>query len=206
VSIDLEKVVERVRELLTRPRSTWPVIAGEAETPETLYRNFIAVLAAIPPLAAFIKGSLLGYGTEVGVSVRIALFPGLVAMVVGYLLSLVAVFGFALVIEAVAPNFDGRRDRMMSLKLAGYSSAAAFVGGAAVVLPGIGGLLYLAAIGYSFYLLYLGVQVLLAVPAAKALPLTVICAAAAVVLHITVARIAAGFTGALLPLGGYGLL
>lgn len=206
MDVDLARVAERARDLIMRPQLLWPVIAGEATTPESLYRNYIGVLAAIPPVATFLKVSVLGYAVEFGQSLRVDLIPGLIALLVSYILLLVVVFGYALVIEALASNFEGRRDRLMSLKLAGYSSTAGFVGGAAVLLPGIGGLVHLVAIAYGFYLAYLGAQILLGMPKDKALPYTAICAAVGIVLNMAVVSLAAKLTGTLVPLGAYSLL
>jgi hypothetical protein len=206
MSVDLAPAAERARDLIMHPHLLWPVIAGEAQSPDALYRNYIAVLAAIPPVATFLKGSVLGYGVEFGLGLRVGIVPGLIAMIVSYILLLVVVFGYALIIEALAPNFEGRRDRLMSLKLAGYSSTSAFIGGAAVLLPGIGGLVHLVAIIYGFYLAYLGAQVLLGMPKDKALPYTVICAAVGCVLNMAVASLSAKLTGTLVPLGAYGFL
>ncbi len=206
MSVDVAHALERARELLFRPQLLWPVIAGEQVTPEALYRDYIAVLAAIPPLATFLKACVLGYDREFGVILRVEMVQGLAAMLVSYLLLLVAVFGTALAIEALAANFGGRRDRLLSLKLAGYSSTAACLGAAAVVVPGVGGLIHLAAVGYGFYLAYLGVQVLLGMPKEKALPFTALCALVSVVLNMAVVSLAAKLTGSPVPLAGYGLL
>lgn len=205
MNIDLARIADRVRAILTAPEATWRLIAAESETVESLYRNYITVLAAIPPVFGFIKACLLGFGAPFGISVRVSVGQGLGAMLMSYVLTLLAVFGSALVIEALAVNFDGRRDRVQSLKLAAYAFTAAFVAGAAVIVPGIGGVVYLAGVLYSCYLLYVGAQLVLAMPADKALPFTAICAAAGVALNIAAAHLAARLSGSLLPLGSYTL-
>src|SRR5258708_2624160 len=60
-TMDLNKVLQRARALLVSPRTEWPVLAAEPATVADLYRNYILVMAAIPPICSFIKTSILGY-------------------------------------------------------------------------------------------------------------------------------------------------
>ena len=203
MNIDWQRIAGRARAIIAQPKPTWRVIAGETETTRSLYRNYIAIIVAIPALFSFINGSVLGFGSMFGLSIRIGIAAGLGSMLVSYLLSLIAVYVFAIIIEALAPNFGGQRDRMQALKTVGYASTASCLAGAAVIIPGIGSLVYFAGVVYSFYLLYLGVQVTLNVPAEKAAGFTALCVAVGIVLGILVARVAAVFTGSVMPLGGY---
>jgi len=203
MNIDWRRIVERVRAIITQPAPTWRAIATETETASSLYRNYIMVIAAIPALFSFIKGSVLGFGSMFGLSIRIGIGAGLSSMVVSYLLSLLAIYLFALIVEALSPQFAGQRDRMQALKTVAYASTASCVAGAAVIIPGIGSLVYFAGVIYSFYLLYLGVQVLLGVPADKAAGFTAVCVVAGIVLGVLVTRFAAVFTGSVMPFGGY---
>lgn len=203
MNIDWQKIADRVRAIITQPAPTWRLIAREDATVDSLYRDYIAVIAAVPALFSFVKGSILGFGTRFGVNIRIGLGAGIGSMLVTYVLSLLAVYCLAVFIESLAPNFGGRRDRIQALKAAGYSFTASCIAGAAVIIPGIGSLVYFAGVIYSFYLLYLGVLVVLEVPSANAATFTAICACAAIVLGILVIRLAAILTGSVTPLGGY---
>ena len=58
--MDFSKLIARVQALLLTPKTEWPVIAAEQETVANLYKNYILILAAIPVIAGFIKGSLIG--------------------------------------------------------------------------------------------------------------------------------------------------
>jgi Yip1 domain len=202
MSTDVVQVLARARELLLRPRSAWPRIAAEVVTQESLYRDYIAFVAAVAPLAAFIKGSLLGVPTAYGVSLRIGWVPGLVALIVNYLLLLVAVYVLALAIAALAPGFEGRRNRLAALKLAGYGSTPALLGAAAVLLPALGTPVHVACLVYGIHVLRLGLPVLLGVPRDRTLALAALCALMQLVLGFAAARIAALLTGPLYPLAG----
>src|SRR3954470_5102228 len=53
-------VVERAKNLLLQPKVEWPVIDAEPHTVQGLYTQYIMILAAIGPVAAFIGYSLIG--------------------------------------------------------------------------------------------------------------------------------------------------
>src|SRR5713226_913732 len=50
----------RVVNILTKPGSEWPVIAAESTDVVSLYRDYIAILAAIPAVCKFLGCSLMG--------------------------------------------------------------------------------------------------------------------------------------------------
>ena len=49
------KLIERIRSILTSPKTEWPVIAAEPATVGGLYTGYIMLLAAIPAICTFIK-------------------------------------------------------------------------------------------------------------------------------------------------------
>ena len=53
-------IVQRARDILLRPRESWPVIAAEPATAQSIYIPYVLVLAAIGPLASLIGGQLVG--------------------------------------------------------------------------------------------------------------------------------------------------
>src|SRR3546814_14980805 len=62
----------------------------------------------------------------------------------------------ALIINALAPTFGGRKDQLQAVKVIGYAWTAAWVAGIAPIVPWLGWLVVLAGGIYSIYLLYLG--------------------------------------------------
>src|SRR3546814_7366747 len=89
--MDTAKLVERVKSILLSPKSEWPVIAAEPATVKGLYTGYFMILAAIPAVFGFIKGSLIGHSLF-GVTVTTSILSGLVAMVFSYVLSLVMLY------------------------------------------------------------------------------------------------------------------
>ncbi|SEU05464.1 Yip1 family protein [Variovorax sp. OV084] len=172
-------LVERVQSILLKPKATWPEIDAEPADAASLYKNYVMILALIPAVASFIGLSLIGIGAF-GVSFRVPIVSGLANMVVGYVLSLVMVFVLALIIDAMAPTFEGTRSQIGALKLSAYASTAAFVGGIFSLLPSLSVLGALAAL-YGVYLLYTGLPVLMKCPPDKAIAYTAVVVVCAIV-------------------------
>lgn len=163
-------MVQRVQDILLRPRATWPQIDAEDGSPAPIYRSYLVFLAAIPAVAGFIGTSLIDIGM-LGVTVRIPILRGLVSMVASYVLSLVMVYVLALVANALAPYFQGRKDMGSAFKLVAYSITASMVGGIFALLPALS-LLGVVAGLYSVYLLYTGIPVLMKAPSEKSVGYT----------------------------------
>jgi hypothetical protein len=193
--MDLNKIFRRVRALLLTPRTEWPLIAAEPATVQELYRQYIMILAAIPPICQFVKASILGYAWHGFRIYRLGVGAGLTAAVVEYVVSLVGVYVLAVVIEALAPNFAGQADRIQALKVAGYSYTASWIAGCAQILPGLYGLIALAGAAYSVYLLYLGLPSTMKVLPERSVAYTAVTVIIALILGWIIAVITGGITG-----------
>ncbi len=152
--MDFSKLIARVQALLLSPKTEWPVIAAEPETVSSLYKNYILILAAIPAVAGFIKGSLIGY-SAFGFTVRTPFVSGVFGMIVQYALILGIVYVLALVIDALAPSFGGEKSPIQALKTSAYAYTAGWVASIGVIVPWIGWLIALAGAIYGIYLLFI---------------------------------------------------
>jgi hypothetical protein len=188
-------LIQRVQDILLRPRQTWPAIAAEPGDTASIYSSYVIYLAAIPAIAGFIGLSLVGAGA-MGYSVRLPIATGLAHMVLGYVLSLVMVFVIALLVDALAPTFGGTKSQISALKLVAYGSTAGFVGGIFSLLPMLS-ILGLVAALYSIYLIYTGIPVLMKCPPEKAAAYT----AVVIVCGIVAMLVLAAVTSMVLPSG-----
>jgi Yip1 domain len=176
-------LIERVKNILITPKTEWPVIDTEPDTIGGIYKNYVMILAAIPPV--FLLVGLLVFGMPYFV------FPigFLIAQaVLGYVMALISCYILALIIDALAPSFGGTKDMVKAFKVAAYSSTAAWVVGIFYLLP------FLAILGiigglYTLYLLYLGLPVLMKTPADKSVVYTVAIIVAAIVIYFIVGAI-----------------
>ena len=185
-------LVDRVKNILLQPKQEWAVIETEATDPNTLYTTYAMILAAIPAVAGFIGGSIIGY-SAFGISVRVPMVQGIAGMIVGYVLSLGGVYVLALIIDALAPNFGGTKNMNQALKLAVYSATASWLAGIFSMVPGLRilGLLGL----YSLYLLYTGLPLLMKSPEDKSMTYTIVIVVCALVISIVIGAVSAGIMG-----------
>lgn len=173
-------IVERVKNVLMKPKEEWPVIAGENTSTAELYTGYIIPLAAIPAVAAFIGFSIVGL-PFIG---RLPMMSGLSIMVTNFVLTLVGVFVLSLIIDFLAPQFGGEKNAMQALKVAAYSMTAVWVVGIFQIIPMLG---ILAILGlYSIYLLYLGLPILMKAPQDKAVPYTVVVIVAGIIIWVVI--------------------
>ncbi len=183
--------IERVKKILLQPKQEWPVIDAEATSVGALYTGYIAPLAAIGPIASIIGSSIFGVSVPFVGTYRVGFGVAFRQGIVQYVLALVGVYVLALIIDALAPNFSGQKNRIQALKVAAYSSTAAWVAGIFGLIPALAilGLLGL----YSLYLLYLGLPVLMKAPQEKAMSYTVVVIICAIVLFLIIGVITARF-------------
>jgi Yip1-like protein len=183
-------LVERVKRILLSPKTEWEVIDAEQTTTAELYTKYIAPLAAIGPIAQFIGYSVFGIRVF-GTTYRVPIGSGITTAIVTYALTLAGTYILALIIDALAPTFNGKRNQIQALKVAAYSSTASWVAGIFALIPG---LRMLGILGlYSVYLLYLGLPVLMKTPRDRALAYTGVVLIAAIVLFMAVGIIANRF-------------
>ena len=129
-------LIQRVTDILLKPRETWPQIEAETTTVAGIYSGYLAILAALSAACGFIGMSLVGAGAF-GVSFRVPFVSGLVAAVVGFALTLVGVYVLAVIIDLLAPKFGAAQNRLNAFKVAAYGGTASMVAGLLAVLPSL---------------------------------------------------------------------
>ena len=186
-------LVERVKAILLTPKTEWPVIATEPGDVAYLFKNYVAILAAIPVIAGFIGGSLIGYSVPGVGTIRVSVFAGLLGAVIGYLLAFVVTYVVALIADALAPRFGGQQNFANALKLTVYSYTPGWLAGIFAIIPSLA---FLGILGlYALYLFWLGAPVLMGVPSDRATGYTATVVVCGIVLGIIVAVIQAALIG-----------
>jgi len=178
-------LVARVQAILLNPKAEWPVIEREPGDAGFLFTNYVAILAAIPAVCGFVGVSIVGVA-----GYRVGIFSGLFSAIVGYIMAFVGVYVVALIIDALAPSFNGQKNFANALKLVVYSSTAAWLGGVFSLIPALSILGVLCGL-YSLYLLYLGIPVLMKSPDDKSLVYTIVAVVCAIVVYIIIGAIPA---------------
>jgi hypothetical protein len=186
-------LVERVQNILLRPKAEWDVIDAEPASVQSLFVGYACLLAAIPAIASVIGG--LFPICILGVCIRLNPIFVVVGAIVNYALLLVGVYVIGLVIDALAPSFGGERNQLQAMKVAVYSFTAFWLAGVFAIFPPLA---ILGILGlYSFYLLYVGLPKLMKASQDKALGYTIV----SIVLGVVVFLIAGAIGGAVRSLG-----
>ena len=177
------RLVARVRAILLQPRPTWDEISVEPATVGGLYRGYVIPLALIPAVCSLIGSVVFGFGFF-GVTYRPPIIASVFEAVLHFGLGLLGIYLFALIIDALAPNFGGTKDPIQAFKVAAYSWTAAWVAGVFGLIPALA---ILGLFGlYSFYLLYLGLPKLMKVSEDKAMGYTVLVVVVAIVINLII--------------------
>jgi hypothetical protein len=122
---------------------------------------------------------------------RVPLGSAITSALVAYVLSLAGTYVLGLIIDAIAPTFNGQRSQIQALKVAVYSSTASWVAGIFHLIPGLRLLTILGL--YSLYLLYLGLPILMKAPRDKAVAYTAVIIVVAAVLFMVTGFLAGHF-------------
>ena len=195
-SLDMNGVAlqDRVISILKDPKSEWPVIEAEPTTTEQLYRSYIAPLAAIPPIAAFVGYSIVGMTVPFVGTYRVGILTGMAHALMSWVFALIGVYVAALIINKLAPTFESTPSEIQSLKLVGYAYTAAWLAGVFMVIPAFGVLAVLGGL-YSIYLFYVGLPVMMKTPEARVLPYMVVAAIVVILVSILLGLVTVAITG-----------
>src|SRR5262249_30900248 len=144
-----------------------------------LFANYMAYVAAIPPIAGFVGMSIIGVSIPSVGTFRVPLIAGLLAAVISYLLSFAIVYAIAIIVDQLAPRFGGQKDFGNALRVTVYSFTPYWVAGLCQLVPSLRFVGYVVAF-FGVYLVWTGLPRLMKVPADKAIVYVVaavVCAA-----------------------------
>lgn len=148
-------IVARVQGILLRPKEEWLKINEETLPLSELFTSYVLVLAAIPAAAQFVGLGIVGFRVPFLGWHRLGIGTALFRAVLAYVFSIVAVFIFGMVINALASSFSSTPNLDNAMKLAVYSMTPAWVAGALHIIPFLSPLAILVSL-YGIYILYLG--------------------------------------------------
>jgi hypothetical protein len=174
--MDLQK---RVVGIVRNPEAEWRVIAGERDDIPSLYRRYIAIIAAIPAVAILLGVALISrpfLGT-------FALTTALTTAVTTYVIALVSPLIAALVIAQLAPYFKSERDNVQALKVVAYAWTPVWLAGLCYLFVALWPLVVVGWL-WAIYLFYVGLPLVLKTPHEQVVPFMVVSAIAIVVITV----------------------
>lgn len=179
-------LIARAKAILMTPRQEWDAIDAEPLNLGELLTGYVLPLAAIGPIASMIGWSMFGFGGLF----RMSLGSSIAHAIVMYVMAIIGVFVLAWIVNALAPSFGGTQSMPQAIKLAAYSSTAAWVAGIFGIIPALA---IIAAIGglYSLYLCYLGLPILMKSPPDKTMTYFIVIIVAAIIIYVVLGAITA---------------
>ena len=193
--MNITKLIERVRCIVLSPKTEWQKIAAEPADVKSLFTGYAMILAAIPMLCGLIGLTLMSMSLPIVGTIRTPIAAMLVQLVLTYVLGLVAIYVVALVVDALAPTFDGQKSAIQAFKLVIYSSTPVWLAGIFAVLPVWGELGILVAL-YGLYLLYIGLVPIMKNSQDKSFGYTALIIVCYIVLAIIVTAVTAAVVNA----------
>jgi hypothetical protein len=148
--------IAKAKGLLMEPGKTWDSIAAEPMTLGSVFTGNVLPLAAIPSICSAI-GTFLGGN-----------LPNVTELLISYVIALVSVLIMGKIMPPLAARFGAAPDGNAGMKLAAFAPTGAWLGGLALIVPSIGGLLALVGALYTLFLFYDGAQRLFPVAPVKA--------------------------------------
>ena len=192
--MDFAKLIERVKGIILSPKTEWEKIAAESADVKSLFTGYAMILAAIPAVCGLIGSTLIGVSLPIVGTIRTPIAAALVQLVLTYVLGLVVIYVVALIVDALAPTFDGQKNSIQALKLVVYSSTPVWLAGVFALVPLLSVLGILAAL-YGLYLLYIGLTPLMKNPQDKSIGYTALIIVCYIVLAIIVGVVIAAAAG-----------
>jgi hypothetical protein len=185
-------LITRVKNMILTPKTEWPVVEGEPTSIGQLYVSFVAPLALLAAVLAFIHVSLIGIHLPFGGTIRQPFTTGLMSLVMTLVGAFIGLLIVGFVINVLAPTFGGVRDMRQAVKTAAYAFTPAWLGSVFGLLPTLSTLLQLAADCYAVYVLYLGLPVMMRGKPEKAAGYTATVVVCTIVLGFVVGAVMAG--------------
>ena len=171
--MDIMKIINQVISVLMNPKEALKKVKNEKV--EIMDIIIYLGIVGIPTLIGFILGyGVIGYGGAfLGISVG--------AAIIYYIVAIIGIIVFGYILNAFAPTFKSKQDKMQALKLVAYSSTPWLVAGIFYLHPSIWFLPALAGL-YGLYILYIGIPILMETPKEQHIPFLLV----AIVIYIII--------------------
>jgi hypothetical protein len=166
-------MVERAYSIILGPSEEWDVIANERVSAGGIFIGYAMIFAAIPVvietmiIAYFGKDFAYSSATS-GTLQRVGITPFVLMGALKYATALLTLLLMCFFVNSVSAMFNGWSNMVPGTKLMIYASTPMWVAGPISMIPYIGPLITFIAATYVIYLINVGLQPVLGVPAEMA--------------------------------------
>ncbi len=149
--------------LFSHPNEEWETIRQERCTVGKCYVSHVAILAALPPICAYIGATQVGWQVGYGEVTKLTPESALPISIAFYIALLAGVYLLGRTIHWMAQTYGAQPDLAKSVVLAAYTGTPLFLAGVIALYPlvWLNMLVGLVALGYTVYLLYTGVPIVM---------------------------------------------
>ncbi|MEH6651547.1 MAG: Yip1 family protein [Motiliproteus sp.] len=158
--------MQHVFGVLVHPKSEWRLIRKEHYSAIKCYTSNMVYLAAIPPLAAFIGTTQVGWSIVGGDPVRLTVASALPIAIAFYIALLVGAAVMAGFIHWMEQTYGSESSFDDCMVLTTFTATPLFLAGLAALIPilWLDVLIGMAAVAYTVHLLYTGVPEVMNIP------------------------------------------
>ncbi|MGI9304269.1 MAG: Yip1 family protein [Gammaproteobacteria bacterium] len=152
--------------LLVNPETEWKAIRDEGGSVGRYFLSYIAIIAAISPIAGFIGTTQVGWRIGAGEPVRLTVDSALQITILYYVSILVAVFTIGKLIHWMSETYGAQQPLSRCMALAAYTATPLFLVGIMQLYPvlWLNFIVGLPALAYTVFLLYTGVPIMMEIP------------------------------------------
>ncbi|MDQ2878608.1 MAG: YIP1 family protein [Pseudomonadota bacterium] len=187
-------MIDRIKNILLSPKTEWARIDAEPMTLQSIMIGWVLPLAAIGPIAGVLRNFLFPMTIPfTTISFHPPLIGSIVQAIVTLALTMLGVWVWSLILDALAPSFKGTRNPIAALKLVAFSATAMWLCG---IFQLTWATMPLAILGlYSAYIFWVGVPVTMKVLKDQAVVYVIVAVIVGIVVNLVVAAIAATVAG-----------
>jgi hypothetical protein len=152
--------------LFAHPQQEWKDIAAARCSIGKCYCSHVLILAALPAIFGFIGTTQVGWQIGTHDVIKLTVDSALPISILFYITMLVGVFTMGKVIHWMGKTYGTTKPLAQCIALAAYTATPLFFIGIMMLYPilWLNMVVGLPALGYSIYLLYVGVPVMMDIP------------------------------------------
>lgn len=195
----MQDIIDRIKEIVLKPRETWEIIRTEETTMVGLFKNYLLLLVAAPALALFLGLLIVGVPINIVKLHQYKFGQCLVTTLVLFAVTVVLIWLLGKLISLIAPNFGSTSDDLKGFKVSVYTFTPFLVAGLCMIIPSFGVVVMLLAVLYGLFILYIGLPIVMGTPKEKAFPYSIVVMVGVVLVCIIIAMIAFGMLKAFGP-------
>ncbi|MCI2283656.1 YIP1 family protein [Colwellia sp. MSW7] len=161
-------ILNHIWGLYAHPKDEWQTIEKRHEG--IMYSMMhILIVSLIPTICSYYAAAHIGWTIGVGEPIMISQSSAQLMAIAMYFALVIGVFALAYLIQWMAKTFDSKPSYIQSLELAAYTATPMFMVGIAALFPVLWfvALVGIVGVGYSIYLLYSGVPIMMNIPEDK---------------------------------------